>query len=190
MEFTGLHQKTTPISIGIVADDGRIFYAEFNDFDKYQVDDWIMENVIENLKFEKPNDDENEPYTATRHKNNLVGNNLYNSYSLELRGDKTSIVSELHGWLGQFDEVEMWSDVLGYDWVLFCELFGGAFGIPKNVYYIPFDITTLMRDRGIDPDINREEMAQLGDGEKHNALWDARVIRACYINIINRDTAK
>ena len=39
MEFTGLHQKTTLISIGLIAEDGRTFYAEFNDYDKSQLDD-------------------------------------------------------------------------------------------------------------------------------------------------------
>ena len=29
-EFSGLHMKTTPISIGIVTDSGYKFYAEFN----------------------------------------------------------------------------------------------------------------------------------------------------------------
>jgi len=29
-EFTGLHKDTTLISIGLIAEDGRTFYAEFN----------------------------------------------------------------------------------------------------------------------------------------------------------------
>ena len=57
----------------------------------------------------------------------------------------------------------------------------GAFDIPKNVYYIPFDICTLFKAKGIDPDINREKFSELVDGsQKHNALWDAKVIKACY----------
>jgi len=73
----------------------------------------------------------------------------------------------------------MWSDCLAYDWVLFNDLFGHAFNIPKNVYYIPFDICTLFKLKGIDPDINREEFAGM-QGAKHNALHDAKVIKACY----------
>ena len=30
-EFTGLHKNTTLISIGLVAENGKKFYAEFND---------------------------------------------------------------------------------------------------------------------------------------------------------------
>ena len=50
-EFTGLHQHTTLISLGIVSEHGDKFYAEFIDYDKNQVNEWIRENVINNLKF-------------------------------------------------------------------------------------------------------------------------------------------
>jgi hypothetical protein len=77
--------------------------------------------------------------------------------------------------------VEIWSDCLSYDWVLFNDLFGSAFDIPKNVYYIPFDICTLFKIKGIDPDISREEFIDNSvDGVKHHALYDAKVIKACF----------
>lgn len=44
-EFTGLHKDTTLISLGMVDEDGRTFYAEFNDYDKSQCDEWIQKNV-------------------------------------------------------------------------------------------------------------------------------------------------
>ena len=90
--------------------------------------------------------------------------------------------------------VEIWSDCLAYDWVLFCELFGGALNknLPNNVYYIPFDICTLFKMKGIDPDISREGYAGMAYGEgaddekdtKHNALWDAMVIKGCYERLV------
>ncbi len=54
------------------------------------------------------------------------------------------------------------------------------------------DICTYMRISGIDPDVNREEFVDnnvevndvqfwgIGTDKKHNALWDAVVIKACY----------
>lgn len=45
-EFTGLHQNTTLISIGIVSECGKTFYAECLDFDESQVNEWIRENVL------------------------------------------------------------------------------------------------------------------------------------------------
>lgn len=154
-EFTGLQQNTTLMSIGMVDEDGRTFYAELDDYDTKQVDNWIKLNVLANFK---------------------------NEGSINIG----MLKGELIDWLEPYDKVEMWSDCLAYDWVLFNNIFGGAFGIPSKVYYIPFDICTLMKIKGIDPDINREEFA-FGDTptvtQKHNALWDAQVIRACYENL-------
>ena len=92
----------------------------------------------------------------------------------------------------------MWSDCLAYDWVLFNNIFGHAFNIPKNVYYIPMDLCTLLELKGINPDILREELAcienmKMPNGKftekkedipKHNALWDAIVIKECYKNAL------
>jgi len=147
-EFTGLHQGTTLMSIGLVDEDGRTFYAELVDYDKSQVNDWLQENVLANFT-----------------KENIV--------------NKDQLRQQLVNWLSVYDKVEIWSDCLAYDWVLFNNIFGGAFDIPKQVYYIPFDICTLFKIKGVDPDINREEYAGI-DGKKHNALHDAKVIKACY----------
>lgn len=168
-EFTGLHKDTTLISIGFISEDGKTFYAELNDYDKSQVDDWLQENVIDNLIFK--NLDVALPRCP------IIGVQDY-----QMKSNKDAVYSTLEIWLSQFDSVEMWSDCLSYDWVLFCDLFDHAFNIPKNIYYIPFDICTLFKIKGIDPDINREKFAGLeaGKDRKHNALWDAQVIKACY----------
>jgi len=52
-EMTGLHRGTTLVSIGMVSEDDKTFYAEFTDYDKSQVDPWIQENVINNLKYNR-----------------------------------------------------------------------------------------------------------------------------------------
>ena len=161
-EFTGLHQKTTLISIGIVSDCGKTFYAEFTDYDKKQVDEWLQTNVIDNL------------YLSV-----MDNNASLNEW--RLIANTEAIKEALERWIEQFESVQVWSDCLSYDWVLFNQIWGHAFSIPKNVYYIPFDICTLFKVKGIDPDINREQFSELVDGsQKHNALWDAKVIKACY----------
>ena len=181
-EFTGLHKNTTLISIGIVSDDGRTFYCELNDYNESQVNDWIRDNVIANLRFKRPSKDEDEPFAAIRHESNPVPNNLYNGYSVEFRGTMDDLRYQLNTWLNQFKETcYFWSDCLSYDWVLFNHIFGDAFSIPENVYYIPFDICTMFEMIGIDPDISREKFVKVFDGsQKHNALFDAMVIRDCY----------
>jgi hypothetical protein len=166
-EFTGLHQNTTLISIGLVSECGKTFYAEFNDYDFKQVDDWLKENVINNLQY-----------------NGIFQKLDETKNSISYKSTTENIKEKLTDWLEQFGEVEIWSDCLSYDWVLFNQIFGHAFNIPKNVYYIPFDICTLFYAKGIDADINREEFSEMTEGsQKHNALWDAEVIRQCFVKL-------
>lgn len=169
-EFTGLRQDTTLISIGCVAEDGRTFYAELTDYDRKQVNDWIRANVLAQL-YLKPGIDINAaPNIWACGKREFVAPCLCN-WLERLAGDQ---------------KIEIWADVLAYDWVLFCELFGGAFSVPECVYYIPFDLATLFLLRGIDPDIDRGEFANVGEGTKHNALWDARIAMACFKKLMNQ----
>jgi len=174
-EFTGLHQKTTLISIGFISECGKTFYAELTDYDENQIDEWLLKNVIGNLTLERKG------LAQTEFSKN--GDTTY-------CGDSEGLKPILEDWFSQFEKVEIWSDCLSYDWVLFNQIFGHAFNIPKNVYYIPFDICTLFKAKGIDPDISREKY---GCGEvyaempKHNALWDARVIKMCYDKLTKND---
>ena len=180
-EFTGLHQNTTLISIGLVSECGKTFYAEFIDYDESQVSDWIIDNVISALYLTPGTDNNADPH------------------NWRLAAETVTIKEALEHWFKQFDKVEIWSDCLAYDWVLFCQIFGGAFSIPKNIFYIPGDISTTMMDKGVDPDINREEYANdfldVHDisanivYKKHNALWDAYVIRACWLKL-NKENVK
>ena len=168
-EFTGLHQKTTLISIGLVSECGKTFYAELTDYDKSQIDEWLQTNVINNLMLDEKihGDKGNFSLIDCRY----VGNNF-------------GLKHILTEWLSQFESVEIWSDCLSYDWVLFNQIFGHAFNIPKNVYYIPFDICTLFYAKGIDADINRQEFSEMTEGsQKHNSLWDAEVIRQCFVKL-------
>ena len=189
-EFTGLHQNTSLLSIGIVDEDGRSFYAEVSDYDFTQMDDWLLENVMSHMMFEPAKPGEQEYYNATRFTDNPIGENLYDSYSLKMRGTLAEIREELKRWLHQYDQVEIWSDCLAYDWVLFNNIFGSAFNVPHHVYYIPFDICTLFKMAKIDPDISREffikdrlDNIDMPLFMKHNALWDAYVIKECYLKL-------
>jgi len=172
-EFTGLHQHTTLISIGLISDCGKEFYAEFNDYDESQINEWLQKNILDNLFF-KP---------SKQKDMQLRDRNWYKTNTEE-------IVILLREWLAQFEEVEIWSDTYAYDWVLFNQLFGHAFNIPENVSQIPFDISTLFRIKGIDPDVNREEFAEMNGNKKHIALWDAKVIRGCYIKAFDEQFKK
>jgi hypothetical protein len=160
----------------MVAEDKRLFYVEFTDFHWEQVDDWIQTNIIEHLLYL------NRDYMCTELK---LGTAPWTHYSERLTGERSFVTERIRQWLDQFDHIEMWGDCLAYDWVLFCQLFGGGVEcLPRNVYYIPFDICTLFKVQGVDPDISRIEYAGV-KAVKHNALDDARIIKACYERLMS-----
>ena len=191
-EFTGLHKNTTLISIGMVDEEGKTFYAEFSDYDESQCDEWIHNNVIKHLKWAK--DGPIEDFA-----------NIY-ADCWEAYGTKEYIKEVLKDWLSRYDEVELVSDCCHYDMVLFIDIFGTAFDIPNNVnptcYDINQDIASHYRISQKEAfNISREEIIEkynktfdditLPDdwkikitGDKHNSLYDAKVIKGIY-KIIN-----
>lgn len=177
LEFTGLHKNTEIISIGLVSECGKTFYAEFNDYNVHKADkrdkQWLKDNVISKLLF---NDrDEIIPKQPVT---------ICPDYSM--LGDTRQVRGKLREWLNSFeDKVTIVSDCLAYDWVLFNHIFGHAFNIPDNVFYIPIDICTMFVDRGIDPDISRLEYAGITSDSGHNSLFDAQVIKKCYDRLIS-----
>jgi hypothetical protein len=191
LEFTGLHQATTPISLGIISECGRTFYAEFTDYDRTQLNDWLDENVI------------NSTWVAIHNPITPMGEVITSESrwaDKHVFGSSDYIKPFLEEWLSQFEKVVIWSDCLAYDWVLFNQIWGHAFSLPENIYYIPMDICTVFEVKGINPDISREEYCEIftyleekteGLHEdlksiKHNALWDAFIIRECYNKLIKQ----
>lgn len=168
-EFTGLRKDTTIISIGLVSDNYKKFYAEFTDYDKDQVDDWIKGNVIDNLILM-----DNTPRVEGFYK-----------------GTKKEIAIELAKWFEQFDEeIELVSDVCHYDMVLLIDLFGSTFNLPKNVcpacYDINQDIAKYYKITQKEAfDKCREDIVynNTSKDNKHNSLYDAMVIRDIYYYI-------
>lgn len=170
-EFTGLHKNTTLISIGLVDEDGRTFYAEFLGYDSNQVDDWIQENVIAHL--------------------NLGNYEHYGFFkdNTTVCGNKEFIKKHLENWLSKYDEVELISDCCHYDMVLFIDIFGGAFDIPKQVnpacHDINQDIAKYCHISEREAfDYSREKILKFSNininGDKHNSLYDAKVIKEIY----------
>ena len=194
-EFTGLHKNTTLISLGIVTMDNKTFYAEFNDYDESQVDDWIRENVITNLEMKNPNPGEQEYYSITRHDTIPIGD----GYSLKMRGTSKEIGLELIKWvdrlIGPNDEsIQFIADVCHYDFVLLIDLLTeGNTALDLNPLICPgcHDISQdIARYFKISEhqafNMDRELIATIGSNNivhKHNALYDAEICKACYLKV-------
>ncbi len=172
-EFTQLTQHAQLISLALVDEaDTHRFYAEFTDFDRATLSNWHLTNIIPHLTI------------------NETGLRKSEETSWELKGDTAFVSQHLNDWLGQFEQLEIWCDCPTYDWVLFCELFGGALNLPKHIYYLPFDLVTLFKAKELSPDTNRRAFSgidQRGIGAVHNALADALVTRACYLKLMDKN---
>lgn len=179
-EFTGLHKDTTIISIGMIAENGKKFYAESTDYDGKQCDDWIQDNVL--------------AYTILQGNEDMAKALGEDTNTTVVIGCIDSILHELKEWLSQFNEVQFVSDVCHYDFVLLIDLFGTAFDLPENVSASCHDINQdIARHYGISEreafDKSREEIiAELCSepiyGIKHNSLYDAEVIKAIYEEVV------
>lgn len=164
LEFTGLHQFTTPISIALVDIHGKSFYGEFTDYDKSQVSPWVEENVIPQLLMTDPS--------------------LGVGADTLVVGTKGEVTSKLVKWLETYESIELWGDLYYYHMVLFDSLFGGGMYKPENISYITFDICTYLKVMGINPNIIREEFIGVGiPGKRHHALYEARRTRATYMEL-------
>ena len=171
-EFTGLHQRTTLISIGLVDENNSALYIILNDYNESQVNDWVQKNVIKNLEIDI---------------NHLASHHLDLDLNMYYDCSQEKCAEILTQWLYESD-IEIWSDCLAYDWVLFRELFNNV--LPENINTVPRDLSTYFAIMNLDPDISRSVFSEI-NGTKHNALDDAIMTKACHEKLTalyNRET--
>lgn len=139
------------ISIGIVSEDGRKYYAINSECDLSKASPWVKDNVLSQL----PPKDIN-PQTAS---------------PTEIQGmlywkDRSVIAEELRTFCAS-PKPEFWAYYADYDWVVFCQLFGTMMDLPKGFPMYCRDIKQECDRLGNPP------LPQQSKGE-HNALEDAR----------------
>lgn len=177
-EFSGLTIKTTPISLGIISDDGQQFYAEFNDYSVEQCDEWINDNVVANLLY-------NDSF--------MYFENNTEEKLLSIKDNKAKISEQLLLWLKQFKKVEFWGDSVAFDWVLMADLLGMGTAMrryPKNFEYNQaFDVFTALKMIYNKPKTPRHEMLGLTITNQHNALYDAKITKQIYDKYIKNNLA-
>ncbi|WP_280186442.1 MULTISPECIES: 3'-5' exoribonuclease domain-containing protein [Nocardia] len=151
------------ISIGIVSDTGREYYAVNSDmpYERIQTRQWLCENVIPQLPLG------GRPATVQRH----TGTPAKWYWSLDLSDTRVKprwvIANEVREFLLAETEPVLWADYPAYDHVVLAQLWGSMINLPKG---LP------MRTRDIEQEIDRHpDFVRPTQGEgAHNALFDAR----------------
>lgn len=178
-EFTLLSSKGRLISLAFVSEDERAFYAEFNDIEEQEFSPWIKSHVVSGLLYNRESD-------LFKEENS----------TLHIKDNSQKITDEFRRWIAPLGPVEIIADCPSFDWVFFCDLFETARELPETIFYIPFDLATLLWSRGMDPDMDRtgfvenhlgketvSDLKQKANG-RHNALFDAWILRHT-IQILN-----
>jgi hypothetical protein len=132
-----------PISIGIVSESGREFYAEYPGFNWNTANSWLQAHV-------KP----------------LLKNTVVEGIALQ--------ISEFIG----ADEPEFWGYFCAYDWVVFCQTFGGMLYLPRGWPQWCNDIMQISVAQGY-------PRLPIHSKTTHNALDDALATKSSYEFLIN-----
>jgi hypothetical protein len=164
------------ISIGIVAEDGREFYAEVAGFDYSKANDWVKENVLPHLWSRQPEKREGNLWIRDGGRGGLL------SRQHIAREVQTFCDPEKYG------KPEFWAYYADYDWVALCQLFGTMMDLPKGWPMYCRDIKQEADRKEADARIKHPEfrlwLPEQGKGE-HHALADARWNRKAWEHVKN-----
>lgn len=156
------------ISIGIVADDGREYYAVNRDapWKRIKKHEWLMANVVPKLP--QPHGD----WILHMPKSWLID---FHNPAVKSRAAIAEQVERflLGGDLETYTDLELWADYGAYDHVALCQLFGPMIALPPGVPMFTNDLQQAWRAAG------RPALPEQASG-LHNALDDARHLKACF----------
>ena len=167
-EFTGEHSKTTLVSAGFVTLDNKKLYITLNDYNKDQVTPWLKKNVLSKIN-KKFSINKKEAYQKV---SKFFADNSQGQKIQLITAGKTLDLTLIFDLFHQKSPKKKYMHYL-YD-------------LPKYLNHeFHLDIYTLFYLCGYSKKINREKFANIKTKNmKHNALYDAMVIRKCFIKLI------
>lgn len=167
-EFHEDGQTIDFISIGVVADDGREFYAVSSEFDTRRVaqNEWLMDNVMSSIEHQKfvVSDFHGKPFVRDIYVTDEDAMPVW------------LIAQELQAFIGNDPEPKLWAWYGAYDHVCLAQIWGRMIDLPDNIPMWTNDLKTLVQLAG-NPELPKQPAGN------HNALADARwnVVRYNYL---------
>jgi hypothetical protein len=160
LEFIEDGRTIELISIGMVCDDGREYYAVNRDMPirKIRKHQWLMENVVPGL-----------PRAYGDWRNHMPKRWLFNYQDPAVK-QRTQIADEVADFIRLAGpDVRLWANYGAYDHVALAQLWGRMIDLPDGVPMFTHDIQQERSRLGLAWD----DLPQQESGE-HNALADAR----------------
>jgi len=164
------------ISIGVVAEDGREFYAISQEAELHRVNPWVRANVLPRLP----------PYgdsawmtrKAIADQLILFTGGVVTAGGVAYSAQDVILPEQAGPYPPLNDKPKFWGYFCDYDWVVLCQLFGTMMDLPKGWPMWCRDLKQLSVDVG-DP----QHPPQTGE---HHALADARWNRDLYAFLMSR----
>ncbi|MFA5377755.1 MAG: 3'-5' exoribonuclease [Dehalococcoidia bacterium] len=153
------------ISIAIVAEDGREFYA-INDawygfLAHRRASKWVQDNVLSHLPADADTDVSN-------------GGSPRMAWEGSRRMPISQIREEILAFVGNDPKPEFWGYYADYDWVAFCQIFGAMIDLPTGWPMYCRDLKQICDERG------NPTLPDMPNCIEHHALYDAREIKYRY----------
>lgn len=161
-EFLEDGQTIAPISVALVREDDREYYAIVDDHDTIgrAVDHlWLRKNVVPSLPISLPETTGSRPWRFD-----------YNHPDMEFVKDAVEIAAEVRRFIVDTPNVELWGWYSAYDHVCLAQLFGRMIDLPTGIPMWTNDVRQEAQRLG-DPPMPEQESGV------HNALADARHIK-------------
>jgi 3'-5' exoribonuclease-like protein len=168
-EFVDNGRTIDLISIGIVCDDGREYYAVNQEARLDLANDWVRKNVLPQLP----------PYGAPEWKTReQIRQDVEKFMTAWIETDALKSESLPSLPPVRAADIEVWSYFADYDWIALCQLFGPMMALPTHFPMYCMDLKQLSVLLG------SPEHPQQESGE-HNALEDARWNKRLFKFLLN-----
>jgi len=156
-EFIERPNQIDLISIGLVCEDGREYYAISTEYNYYKASDWVKDNVILPMYLQEVNGNNRDRFDLEFFQRS------YGRTLLQIQKDLLDFIK-----VAEDDKPEFWGYYCDYDWVVFCWIFGCMVNLPKGYPMYCNDIKQFQENNNID------DIIMPVTRNEHNALDDAK----------------
>lgn len=151
------------ISIGIVAEDGRKYYAISSEYDFYETDKWVKDNVIIPLYRETVFADQRNQFDVSNFQKrfgksnkeiaeeiiDFINPDVVQQNQQGLWPDKEELAKHNCSIEHGYAQPEFYAYFADYDWVVFCSLFGRMVDLPNGFPMYCKDLKQMLDEKAM-----------------------------------------